>query len=430
MSKRPWSPEEIIVMEKLIADGKSSAEVASVLKRSKASVDYKRGASKSQEDSLPKVETGIEVDLSKDTGSVVWTTDSPVRTVEDAMAKAEVDTAEWEVERSVVNSWEVAAIGSDGVFVKKPLWQIKLWLKRKKGWSPKEFREILIQDIKSLPPLKLKLPKPPSEPEPLLAELSIFDAHFGKMAWKSESGANYDVKIAEERYMSSAVDLLARAKSKKVEKVLYVVGQDFYHTDQGNMTAAGTPQDVDGRWQKTFRIGVKCAIETIMLAREFAEVHVIAVSGNHDLQKMFMLGELLDARFHDDERVTVQNDPSLYSYYRYGTNLIMFTHGHTCNSDRKREALVQTMSEDRREDWAETTNREIHLGHRHSEHEDVMRFRNVGTIRTVAIRTLPSISSTDAWHREQNYKSMLAAELHYYHRDKGRFGYEVFQIQE
>jgi len=361
---------------------------------------------------------------------VLESVDGKVRTVADALKKGGVDLNLWEVERSVVNSWEMGAKLPSGELVTTPLWQVKVWLKSKKGWSRDEFRALLIEDIKALKPKQPKIEAYKYGDADLLGELSIFDAHFGKLAWKPESGANYDLKIVRDRYNEAAESLLSRAKARKVGRILYVVGQDFFHTDQGNMTTNGTPQDTDGRWQKAFRVGCQCAIDTIQKALTFAPVDVVVVPGNHDRQKAFMLGDLLDARFHNVPEVTVQNEPSLYAYYRFGTNLIGFVHGDRVGSDKRRAMLPMTMTSDRPQDAAECLNHEWHLGHVHHEEEVVWVHRTSETIRDVSVRYLPSISSVDAWHRHENYRAPMAAELHYYDANEGRVGYEVYQIHE
>lgn len=289
------------------------------------------------------------------------------------------------------------------------------------------FRNLLHDDLKKLAPI-YKVPSYYDGDEELLAELSIFDAHFGKLAWRLESSQDYDLKIARERYMGAAENLLGRADNRGVGRILYVVGNDMMHTDHKGMTTSGTPMDTDGRWQKAFRVGKDCAIQTIEMAVQVAPVDVVVVPGNHDLEKVFTLGEVLDARFHHNHKVVVFNDPDLYKYYRWGKVLLGFVHGNNHLSDRKRAELPIQMATDRPEDWSETVWREWHLGHFHSEKENVWKYRTVHHVRDIAVRVLPSLSSTDAWHREQGYASVLAAEMHIYNKRLGRLGYEVYQV--
>lgn len=350
-----------------------------------------------------------------------------VVTLEDALRKAGTDLTRWDVERWVVNSWEVGAKGPDGRIRVTPLWQVKVWLKAKMGWSPSEFRKLLVEDLRALAPSYHV--SAPSASYPFLAELSIFDAHFGKLAWAPETGQDYDTKICQARYLAAARDLLTQVAEKKPERILYVVGNDFFHADHKGFTTSGTLLDCDGRWQKAFRIGTKVCVTVAEEAAQVAPVDILVVPGNHDREKAFCLGEVLSARFHNHPTITVTNNPGLYSYYRWGKVLLGFVHGDAFTSDAKRVLLPQTMATDRPMDWSQTVWREWHLGHFHSEREDVWKYRTASTVRDVTVRILPSLSSTDAWHRENNYASVLAAEAHVYHKEFGRRAYFVHQVQ-
>lgn len=349
-------------------------------------------------------------------------------TLDDALRKGGVDRDKWDVDRFVVNSWEVGAKGPDGRVRVTPLWQVKAWLKAKRGWDPSEFRRILVDDIKALAPV-YKVPPLPLFPTPILAELSIFDAHFGKLAWSPETGQNYDLDICSERYLSAGRDLLARSKVFHPERVLMVVGNDFFHVDHKSMTTAGTPQDCDGRWQKAFRVGARCCIVLAEEASLMAPVDILCVQGNHDREKLFCLGEVLKARFTNSKTIKVINEPDPYQYYRWGKVLLGFVHGENHVAVSKRTELIGQMLSDRPVDCADTVWKEWHLGHLHSESEHVWKYRSVEHIRDFAIRVLPSLSSTDAWHRANGYKSVLSAELHLYHKYTGRAGYLVHCTQ-
>ena len=363
-------------------------------------------------------------------------------TLEDALQKGNVDLDKWDVDRWEITSWEVGAkaksnltynsnnqlVEVDKQLKVTPLWRVNVKLKAKKGWNPSEFREILLADMRKLAPTYEKIERK-SKAEPTLLELSVFDAHFGKLAWAPETGQDYDIRICKNRYMKACRDLLSRGEESKPERILYVVGNDFFHCDHKGMTTSGTPMDVDGRWQKAFRIGKDCCITVIEEATQIAPVDVLVVPGNHDREKAFCLGEVLDARFHLNHDVNVMNDPDPFSYYRWGKVLLGFNHGEEYASDKKRTELPIQMSTDRPVDWSETVWREIHLGHFHSEDEMVWRYRSAKQIRDITVRTLPSLSSTDAWHRVSGYASPLAAEAHVYHKSKGRYNYLIHQTE-
>lgn len=357
----------------------------------------------------------------------VWLESQRVVTLDDALKKGNVDLTKWDVDRYVVNAWEVGAKGPDKRIRVTPLWQVKVWLKAKKGWNPSEFRKLLVKDLRALAPSYRKLEYSPGAP--LLAELSVFDAHFGKLAWAPETGQDYDIKICRERYMKACRGLLTRAARLEPERIVYVLGNDFFHADHKNQTTSGTEVECDGRWQKAFRIGKDCCITIAEEASQIAPVDILIVPGNHDREKAFCLGEVLDARFHLNHDINVINNPDPFVYYRWGKTLLGFNHGEEYVGDKKRGELPTQMSTDKAVDWSETVWREWHLGHFHSEDELVWRYRKVQQIRDITVRVLPSLSSTDGWHRQKGYASPLAAECHLYHKDLGRWEYLVHQTE-
>jgi len=351
-----------------------------------------------------------------------------VVTLDDAIKKANVDLSKWDVDRWEITSWEMGYKDKEKEPGVLPLWRVNVKLKAKRGWNPSEFRAILVKDIKSLSPVYAPV-RYSKVVEPLLSEVSLFDAHFGKLAWSPETGQDYDIKICRTRYMHAGRSLIYRAAAHKPERFLFPFGNDFFHVDHKGQTTSGTTVDCDGRWQKAFRIGTQCAIDLLQEASKIAPVDVVIVPGNHDREKAFCLGEVLAAYFHNNHDVNIMNDPNPFVYYRWGKVLLGFNHGEEYTGDKKRSELPIQMSTDRPVDWSETVWREFHLGHFHSEDEMVWKYRTAKQVRDITVRVLPSLSGTDAWHRMKGYASPLAAECHLYHKNLGRWEYLVHQTE-
>lgn len=419
--KRIWSEDETERLTSMYRSGISEKEIADTLLRTRGSIRNKlddlgiRGTR-----NKPSVDQTSVIEHD-DKSEVVWTTSTPVRTTEDALAKAEIDTAVWEVERSVINSWEVGAKTEKGDIAKTPLWQVKLWLKRKKGWSRKELLAEIVESLGR--PVRKAKPSKVVKPSGLLAEVAIMDHHFGKLAWQPEVGENYDVEIARDRYDKAARVLIDSCEEQNAKRILFVVGNDFYHVDNGtNTTTAGTPQDCDGRWQKAFVTGLTCVRDAIEAAKEVAPVDVMVVPGNHDKERAFTLGVTLGAVYGNDGRVTVHNSPSLKKRFAWGVNLLGFYHGHKMRAGRLAQ-LPNEMAHAWPQEFAASQWREWHLGHLHRESEDVWRFRASDTQGDMLVRVLPSLCGTDAWHHESGYRSLGAAETHFFDSKFGRVGY-------
>jgi hypothetical protein len=127
-----------------------------------------------------------------------------------------------------------------------------------------------------------------------LLEISIMDHHLGKYCCELETGRAYDPEISERMFIIALEDLLAKSASLPVEKVLFVCGNDFLNTDHlGRTTTAGTPQDEAIRYQESFLRGRQLLVRAIDRLRQIAPVQVVMVTGNHDTQRLYYLGDVL-----------------------------------------------------------------------------------------------------------------------------------------
>jgi hypothetical protein len=88
---------------------------------------------------------------------------SQVRSLEDLLVYAQVDTLVWEVEHWVTNKWEVGARNpATGEILTSPLFQIKAWLRRKiVETSLKEIAQQLLEGFKKEAPAPAPAKYPP-----------------------------------------------------------------------------------------------------------------------------------------------------------------------------------------------------------------------------------------------------------------------------
>jgi hypothetical protein len=226
----------------------------------------------------------------------------------------------------------------------------------------------------------------------MLLEFAPFDLHWGKLCWGEETGTDYDMKEAAIALNKSIDYTIGMASKFEIEKIVFPFGQDFFQVDnEAGQTTAGTPQDTDSRFKKIIREGRKIVIGTIEKLRKFAPVDVVIVSGNHGRMSEFMLGDLLEVKYENDNFVNVFNQPTDRKYYVFGKNIIMYTHG----DQEKLADLPMIMAVEKDKEWSICTNRYIKLGHLHQ--EKVREFMGVKT------EYLPSLSGTDAWHKRKGY---------------------------
>lgn len=342
-----------------------------------------------------------------------------VRTLDQLLAKAEVDLDAWEVERFVTNQWEVGARMPDGRVVVTPLFQVKAWLKKKTAWSVEEFRSKLLEEMRQAAPLIYRPAKAAKKPAKrsssgLMYEVSVFDQHVGKLCWGAETGTNYDLKIARDTYMDAVEDLASRISGYQVDSILFPVGNDFLHTDNAaGTTTRGTPQDCDGRAQLQFMHARRMLVSAIDRLREIAPVQIVVVPGNHDRERMFYIGDTIESWYRLDKRTNIDNTPRLRKYMAHGIVLLGFTHG----SEEKHAELPRLMADEVPELWAKSKHREIHLGHRHIKKET--QWVTTDTHGKTVVRILPSLSGVDAWHYSKGYSSPRCSEAYLWSAESG-----------
>ena len=357
-------------------------------------------------ETLPEApETKVEVDFGDDFGRVE-TVDYEIKTVNQALARAQVNLAVWEPVECKVGSSQVGMkmrrVQKGGAItyypIKRTLWRVSCKLKRK---IPKNILlafEGLYEKMKGHEPDYRKLPPLPKLKEKFMLEVSLFDHHFGKLAWGAETGTDYDMKIAESLYLNAVQDLLARTQGYPVEKILFPIGQDFFHVDNSqNRTVNDTQQDLDTRYGKMIELGTEAVIKAIDFLIARAPVEIIWVPGNHDRTTSYHLAREIRAWYHTTDRVSVDVSPQIRKYYMYERSLIGFTHG---DSEPHRD-LPTIMASERPELWAKAVDRVWHVGHYHKKKE--VRHTAADSFQNCRVQTLNSLSGTDFWHYKMGF---------------------------
>lgn len=380
------------------------------------------------EDACRRPESCERVEKSDDLSIAYYGTE--IKTIDELLKHSEVDLRLWEVVEQRINNWEVAGKKSLGQgegkrWLGDTLWktglrQITVKLKRRAPKGVQEGIRDLIKDVKPLAPSK-RLVKPTSQ-TPHMMEIGIYDHHFGKLCWGEETGTNYDLPIAEKTFRNAVDQMLARAHGFNIEKIVMPVGNDFFHVnDWMGQTANGTRvEQVDDRFSKVFRLGARCMQYAVESALKIADVQVEWVPGNHDRNTSWFLVEHLLAKFSQEPRVKINNDPQVRKYLRYGPTLIGYVHG----DDTKPNDLPGLMANEAKDDWAQTEYHVWHIGHWHKRKE--VRHTAGDTFNGVEVRIMPSLCGTDAWHYRKGFTgNARMAECHLWSKTDGPVGYFI-----
>tara|TARA_R110000744_G_scaffold168571_1_gene286299 strand:+ start:26673 stop:27914 length:1242 start_codon:yes stop_codon:yes gene_type:complete len=339
----------------------------------------------------------VIIDTKKNSQSITSPKSTRIISLEDLIEASNIDTNIWEVERYIVNKWEVGS-QIDGRVVVEPLFQVKAWLKKNKDIFKLEALRIeMLEEIKSYSPKVDKIKYPKFNKGQLL-EINIFDLHFGKLCWGKETGDNYDTKIARERFLEAIRSIISRVKGYNIKKIVFPIGNDFFNSDnKSNTTSNNTPQDEDLRWQKTYKTGRELLIEGIDLLQVIAPVDVIVVQGNHDFERSFYVGDAMECWYNNNPNIVVNNGANPRKHYKFGDCLITYTHG----NNEKIADLPLLVASEVPGLWASTKYREVHVGHLH--HKKEIKFMSTQEHKGMVVRFMRSLSGTDAWHNLKGY---------------------------
>lgn len=357
----------------------------------------------------------IKYNESNKTATLV-SVDRNIKTPADALEYAEVDLRIWEIDRFTTNKYEQASKDEEGNINVVELWQVKVWLKRKISLSEQKSLDYLKDAISSAKWKPAKRPDKRPKGDHLL-EVSLFDAHFGKLCWAAETGTDYDTIIANKFYLNAVDDLLADNKDAEIEKIIFPVGNDFFNVDNlRGETTSGTPQDVDSRYHKVFEKGFHAVVSAIERCRKVAPVEIILIEGNHDTLSSYHLAHSLKCaycEFSQVDDVGVDCGPESRKYRKYGITLLGFTHG----DGEKPSDRTTLMAREASEWWHGCKFYEWHTGHFHAE----KKLQQAGTeTNGIVERVLPSLSGTDRWHSKKGFTlNRQAAMAFLYDKEQG-----------
>lgn len=248
--------------------------------------------------------------------------------------------------------------------------------------------------------------------DPIAYEISLPDIHYGKLV---DVANPYDFQ--EKEYITVVENLVAKAAGLEIERFILPIGNDGLNSEGMRMTTTkGTPQQDYMDWKKSFRGYWKLIVYTIDYLKQIAPVDVIVVSGNHDYERMYYVGDVISGWFRNDPNVNVDNSDDPRKYYQYGVNMMMFTHG----DKEKAQNIPLIMATEQPEMFAATSHREAHCGHFHKE--------QVNEYRGIKVRFVPSICPNDSWHKQMGYDSKRTGQAYIWSKERGMEGYNQYNV--
>lgn len=260
------------------------------------------------------------------------------------------------------------------------------------------------------------MPAPVGTNTDLLNFFTVTDSHFGMLAWREETGADYDLRIAEvllTDWFAAAIDLAPDAHTA----VLAQLGDLMHHDALESVTPAHKHVlDADSRLQKVIRVVIRTIRRVIdMLLQKHSHVHVIMAAGNHDPASSAWLREMLAAMYENEPRITVDNTPGLYYAYEWGTTAVFAHHGHKRGVNNVDATLAGMF----RELYGRSKFAYAHVGHLHSDEG-----RKSGLMYVERHETL---AAPDAYAAGGGWLSGRSAKVITYHRAYGEVGRQTLR---
>lgn len=223
--------------------------------------------------------------------------------------------------------------------------------------------------LEALEAMKEEIPRvsmvapPPLGNQNLLNCYVITDYHFGMLSWREETGADWDINIAE----NMIVKWFAQAihQSPDAETAIFAQLSDFLHFDGMDAVTPASKHllDVDTRFAKVVRSAIRILRTVIdMLLQKHQFVHVKMLDANHDPVSQIWLREWFSVFYENEPRVSVDVSPNPYNAYEFGKVALFFHHGHKKGVGNVSEVFAAQF----REMFGRTKYAYAHLGHLHS----------------------------------------------------------------
>lgn len=236
----------------------------------------------------------------------------------------------------------------------------------------------------------------------------ITDYHLGMLSWQPETGADWDISIAEDliiRWFERAIAL-----SPDSSQAVFAQLSDFLHFDGMDAVTPASKHllDVDTRFAKLVRSAIRILRTIIdMLLNKHKTVHLIMADANHDPVSQIWLREWLSVMYENEPRITVDKSPNPYNAFEFGKVALFFHHGHK----RKVENVSEVFAGQFRELFGRTKYAYAHTGHLHS--------INIKENNLMIVEQHRTLAPPDAYAARGGWLSGRDAKVITYHEEYG-----------
>jgi hypothetical protein len=287
---------------------------------------------------------------------------------------------------------------------------IQKWIKTREDAAEQDAAmRAVVEALKEEIPRAEPVPAPAGCNADLLNQYTVTDLHFGMLSWKEETGADYDLKIAEKLLL----DWFAAAIKQSPDAgtaVLCQLGDLLHHDSHLSVTPTNAHVlDADSRLQKIIRVVIRTMRQIVrMLLEKHDRVHIVMCDANHDPAGGAWLREMFAAFFENEPRVTVDSSASTYYVFEFGETSLFYHHGHRRNINNVDSVFAGKF----RETYGRTKYSYAHIGHLHS---DELKSTNL-----MKVERHETLAAPDAYAANGGWLSGRSAKVITYSK---RFGF-------
>lgn len=239
----------------------------------------------------------------------------------------------------------------------------------------------------------------------------ITDFHMGALSWAAETGADWNLDIAEQTLVAWFERAIAQSPNAKTALLAQI--SDLLHWDGFDAVTPASKHllDADTRFPKLVRVAIRVLRRVIdMLLAKHERLHIIMADANHDPVSQVWLREWIAVLYENNPRVTVDTSPSPYNAYEFGKVAIFTHHGHK----RRVSNVSEVFAAQFREMFGRTKYAYAHTGHLH--HVDVKE-NNL-----MIVEQHRTLAAPDAYAARGGWVTGRDAKVITYHREYGEVG--------
>ena len=274
-----------------------------------------------------------------------------------------------------------------------------IWLKTRR--AERDYWAGIQSALSTLEPVPSSILPLPTEPQSdIIPWLQIGDAHIGMLASEAETGANFDISIAEREICAAAAALIDAAPECERMVVNDLGDGTHYETFKAETEASGNRQDYDTRYWKMVDAYIRITQFIVERAMTKAKVvDYIANQGNHSRSNDIWIAAFVRAIYGPTGRVNVLKNQSPIIAYRMGKTLVVIHHGDKLRPEKFRD-IVAT---DYAADWGETEFRYLDGGHvHHSQRKE---------LNGCIFESWNNLAPVDKWAHDSGYRPKACMSL-------------------